>query len=314
MKNLDLLVPQPPEPRDEFRFGTVTQANPLMVRFDGDTTPTPVATALEPVRTGERVMVLAKRQQRILTGVVGGPTFNNSKRAYHFNAGLLITTNILAVESSMWMLETRINSYTHADDGAGVIWWQGFSRPDINVIRDTAGTSTVGPRTLHAFILGGVLCFWLSGTYSYETAFVSLWNQDAPATHRIVSVVEAGLPTVGVSRAAAITARTLGDVSGWQDVPLADGVTGTCQVNVEDRTVHLRGSNLIRSGGWPQGLFTIGTLPAGSRPTGPVALSVLAQFPATVGLRALQDGQLQFLSSSAVAASAIVVGGSFRND
>ena len=72
MKNLDLLVPQPPEPRDEYRFGTVTAASPVTVRFDGDSTPTPVATALEPVRVGERVLVLAKRQQRIVVGVVGG--------------------------------------------------------------------------------------------------------------------------------------------------------------------------------------------------------------------------------------------------
>ena len=69
---LDLLIPTPGEPSDEFRFGTVVSSSPVTVRFDGDAAPTPVATAWEPVRGGERVLVLAKRQQRIVVGVVGG--------------------------------------------------------------------------------------------------------------------------------------------------------------------------------------------------------------------------------------------------
>lgn len=75
MRNLDLLVPQKQPKKDWWTWATVTQADPLRIRLDGelvalDMTPDNLA---GPLTVDQRVWVQVSGRRLIVTGVSGGP-------------------------------------------------------------------------------------------------------------------------------------------------------------------------------------------------------------------------------------------------
>lgn len=71
--DLDFLLDPPTPPVDSFRWATVTSVDPIRIRFDGDTTPTPVTpSSLVHVSPGARVWVQFHARMMIILGVSGG--------------------------------------------------------------------------------------------------------------------------------------------------------------------------------------------------------------------------------------------------
>lgn len=74
MRNLDLLLPEKKEKRDWWTWATVTQADPLQVRIDGESAPldaTPV-NLVGDLAVNDRVWVQVAGRRLIVTGVAGG--------------------------------------------------------------------------------------------------------------------------------------------------------------------------------------------------------------------------------------------------
>lgn len=76
MKNLDLLIPQAQPDRNTWRWATVTNPDPLAIRFDGDDAPLDLVpdNLVGLLNIGDRVWAQISGQRVIVTGKAGGVT------------------------------------------------------------------------------------------------------------------------------------------------------------------------------------------------------------------------------------------------
>ena len=117
-------------------------------------------------------------------------------------SGILITTEIAASATLWFTVEVEAFSVT----AVGKAWFYGYQNAAGNAITNLVGTSTLPNIILHAFNLGGVLCFWLEG--GIGTYRVTFGSTGGAANHRLSSLTNAAKPT-DISRSATIRAASL---------------------------------------------------------------------------------------------------------
>lgn len=157
MKNLDLLIQsRGPEKADKWLWATVTQADPLRIRLDGETTPLDITpdTLTRSLTVGQRVWVQLTGRRLVVTGAAGGVPVPEPEEAAPATPTGSVTMFAGSTAPTDWLLcdGAAVSRTTYADLFAvlGTTYGAGdgsttFNLPDL---RDRAPVGASGTKAL----------------------------------------------------------------------------------------------------------------------------------------------------------------------